>query len=812
MADAGAAAIAPPCATKNANILSINKHVTRAGPKHGDPHRLSKKLLALAHRIRQSLPPSLRQPRHHDDAGGENTPPSTRDAVRSAKRTGSRMTVDVCRDDVPIPVALRLCVTSSSTTLEHIEDGGSLVMQLPLTPGSVRRFDDHEAVTTVVVTKCRSGADNEEDSVLLPEIEPFDLVLARLWFRQDWAIQEGDEENEDTTSAATHLYPRFDAGGGVTALDAAFRLSKCDKTGSPVAFPIAAARKAVPVPPLESTDNKSHQYLEIPLRLVVDASRTGLPSSSGMTLQRGTRLAGRYVVLALLGEAAFSRAVHCIDLFSSAEEDPSSSSASRSGWIDEAGNVDDDGVPLDYAERGCAEVCIKVIHNTKDFFDQSLDEIKLLKYIQTEAEKRRPPSLPDNDPWAGQSGSDVFSVLHFYDAFYFQGHMMLVTELLSDNLYDYQKYCMQQLGGPPRPVDDDGGTAAADDDPPGYYYSCDRIRRIGRQILEALAFIHSIGLIHCDLKPENVMFQSHSRCIVKVIDFGSSCFTGDRPLSTYVQSRSYRAPEVCLGAVPYDGRIDVWSLGCMLFEMATSIVLFEARSISEMLARIAATVGPLPRELLLRSQHTDCVLTEDGVFFSGCRGDPLQQEEALDSNDQRFELYSESDSRPRLSRRALEPPGSPLAVGAGEEEDDESVGMRAAADGGAVKPFRQTWLAQCRRRCDPARVQDFLDDDLSDIRIALHFPTTARRCHSWPRPERRSPHHLWHPDMHTADGRIEGHLRAAGFGRLDDDGGDGPTAHPHTLLLDAIYSALVPDPTQRPTAAELLSHPFFRTA
>jgi hypothetical protein len=47
-------------------------------------------------------------------------------------------------------------------------------------------------------------------------------------------------------------------------------------------------------------------------------------------------------------------------------------------------------------------------------------------------------------------------------------------------------------------------------------------------------------------------------------------------LSSYVQSRSYRAPEVILG-LPYGQRIDIWSLGCILAELATGYVLFQVR-------------------------------------------------------------------------------------------------------------------------------------------------------------------------------------------------------------------------------------------
>lgn len=67
-----------------------------------------------------------------------------------------------------------------------------------------------------------------------------------------------------------------------------------------------------------------------------------------------------------------------------------------------------------------------------------------------------------------------------------------------------------------------------------------------------------------------------SRCEVKVIDLGSSCFITDH-LSSYVQSRSYRAPEVILG-LAYGQKIDLWSLGCILAELATGYVLFQVGS------------------------------------------------------------------------------------------------------------------------------------------------------------------------------------------------------------------------------------------
>ena len=74
-------------------------------------------------------------------------------------------------------------------------------------------------------------------------------------------------------------------------------------------------------------------------------------------------------------------------------------------------------------------------------------------------------------------------------------------------------------------------------------------------------------------KLELTFHISWRRCEVKVIDLGSSCFISDH-LSSYVQSRSYRAPEVILG-LPYDQKIDIWSFGCILAELLTGSVLFQ---------------------------------------------------------------------------------------------------------------------------------------------------------------------------------------------------------------------------------------------
>lgn len=110
------------------------------------------------------------------------------------------------------------------------------------------------------------------------------------------------------------------------------------------------------------------------------------------------------------------------------------------------------------------------------------------------------------------------------------------------------------------------------------------------------------------------MIRSYSRVEVKLIDFGSSCFTTDN-LTSYIQSRSYRAPEVILG-LPYGQKIDVWSLGCVLAELLTGYVLFQNDSVQSMLARMIGILGPFPEELLLFGRDVPKYFTSRSVWQS----------------------------------------------------------------------------------------------------------------------------------------------------------------------------------------------------
>lgn len=105
-----------------------------------------------------------------------------------------------------------------------------------------------------------------------------------------------------------------------------------------------------------------------------------------------------------------------------------------------------------------------------------------------------------------------------------------------------------------------------------------RTRSFSRQIVSALDYLHRNSIVHRDLKIENIMIDKSGRHI-KIIDFGlSNLFCPERQLTTYCGSLYFAAPEL-LRATPYSGpEVDVWSLGVVIYVMATGSVPFDDKS------------------------------------------------------------------------------------------------------------------------------------------------------------------------------------------------------------------------------------------
>ncbi len=87
------------------------------------------------------------------------------------------------------------------------------------------------------------------------------------------------------------------------------------------------------------------------------------------------------------------------------------------------------------------------------------------------------------------------------------------------------------------------------------------VKDVVMQLEMALAEIHSRGVVHCDLKPDNIMFDSGG--VLKLIDFGNAMFADALVSSKQVMGAvGFRSPEYIIGA-PMDYRIDIWALGCI---------------------------------------------------------------------------------------------------------------------------------------------------------------------------------------------------------------------------------------------------------
>ena len=112
------------------------------------------------------------------------------------------------------------------------------------------------------------------------------------------------------------------------------------------------------------------------------------------------------------------------------------------------------------------------------------------------------------------------------------------------------------------------------------------IKTITKDILMSLKYLKNKGIVHCDLKPENILFKDFEYKQVKIIDFGSSTFVNDVDY-TYLQTRPYRAPEMVFGC-SYDFSIDIWSLGCILYEIITKKVLFNFKRVEDNIAKAFA--------------------------------------------------------------------------------------------------------------------------------------------------------------------------------------------------------------------------------
>ncbi|PIA51598.1 hypothetical protein AQUCO_01100447v1 [Aquilegia coerulea] len=225
-------------------------------------------------------------------------------------------------------------------------------------------------------------------------------------------------------------------------------------------------------------------------------------------------------------------------------------------------------------------VAIKIVRGIKKYREAAMIEIDVLQ------------QLAKHD----KSGARCVQIRNWFD---YRNHICIVFEKLGPSLYDFLRKNNYRS------------------------FPIDLVRELGRQLLECVAFMHDLRLIHTDLKPENILLVSPDyvkipdykvsprspkdgayfkrlpkSSAIKVIDFGSTTYE-HQDHSYIVSTRHYRAPEVILG-LGWSYSCDVWSIGCILVELCSGEALFQTHENLEHLAMMERVLGPLPQHMLKR--------------------------------------------------------------------------------------------------------------------------------------------------------------------------------------------------------------------
>uniref|UniRef100_A0A8C4TZ54 Serine/threonine-protein kinase PRP4 homolog n=1 Tax=Falco tinnunculus TaxID=100819 RepID=A0A8C4TZ54_FALTI len=216
--------------------------------------------------------------------------------------------------------------------------------------------------------------------------------------------------------------------------------------------------------------------------------------------------------------------------------------------------------------RANQEVAVKIIRNNELMQKTGLKELEFLK------------KLNDADP------DDKFHCLRLFRHFYHKQHLCLVFEPLSMNLREVLKKYGKDVG-----------------------LHIKAVRSYSQQLFLALKLLKRCNILHADIKPDNILVNE-SKTILKLCDFGSASHVADNDITPYLVSRFYRAPEIIIGKI-YDYGIDMWSVGCTLYELYTGKILFPGKTNNHMLKLAMDLKGKMPNKMIrkgvFKDQHFD---------------------------------------------------------------------------------------------------------------------------------------------------------------------------------------------------------------
>jgi len=180
---------------------------------------------------------------------------------------------------------------------------------------------------------------------------------------------------------------------------------------------------------------------------------------------------------------------------------------------------------------------------------------------------------------------DKRHVVRLFRVFNYRGHLCLVFECMWDNLRVALKKYTKDKG-----------------------MSLQAVRAYTKQLLIAMRHIHKHNIIHADIKPDNILISAGHN-VVKICDLGSAMYYPEEVEPTpYLVSRFYRSPEIVLGA-KYGPPMDVFALGCTMYELFTGKILFQGRSNNDMLRLFMEVKGKFPHKMIKNGstwkQHFD---------------------------------------------------------------------------------------------------------------------------------------------------------------------------------------------------------------
>ncbi|XP_013384978.1 MAPK/MAK/MRK overlapping kinase isoform X2 [Lingula anatina] len=121
------------------------------------------------------------------------------------------------------------------------------------------------------------------------------------------------------------------------------------------------------------------------------------------------------------------------------------------------------------------------------------------------------------------------------------------------------------------------------------YLPTQKVKLFMYQLLKSIEFMHRNGIFHRDVKPENILIKDD---VLKLADFGSCrSIYSKQPYTEYISTRWYRAPECLLTDGYYSYKMDIWSVGCVFFEIVSLHPLFPGSNEVDQIAKIHDVLG-----------------------------------------------------------------------------------------------------------------------------------------------------------------------------------------------------------------------------